>query len=98
VTSPKGYIYAEISVSNAVTYEEWRARVVESLNAAGGRFIIRRGDPLVLKGTTPVPLAMMIEFESRKRAQEWWRSAQGLMAFLGDAARIHVVPLSGVSD
>jgi uncharacterized protein (DUF1330 family) len=48
VTSPKGYIYAEISVSNAVTYEEWRARVVESLNAVGGRFIIRRGDPLVL--------------------------------------------------
>jgi uncharacterized protein (DUF1330 family) len=49
---PKGYIYAEVAVFDALRYEHWRYRVVESIAKAGGRFIVRRGDPRCLRGTT----------------------------------------------
>ena len=93
---PKGYLHAEITVLDALRYEEWRYRAVESLAAAGARFIVRRGDPKVLEGNKQMPLVFIVEFESRERAEKWWRSEHALIAFLGTAARLDV-PLEPVA-
>ena len=97
---PKGYIYAEIAVFDALRYEQWRHRAVESLAAAGARFIIRRGDPEVLVGDKKQmpPLVFLIEFESRERAREWHRSEDRQLTYLGSAAKLEVVLLTGEEE
>jgi uncharacterized protein (DUF1330 family) len=94
----KGYIYAEVAVLDALRYEGWRYRAVESIAAAGARFIVRRGNPEVLAGNKQVPLVFIIEFESRERAHEWWRAEHALMTYLGTAAELNVVLLTGEED
>jgi uncharacterized protein (DUF1330 family) len=96
---PKGYIYAEVAVFDAPRYEHWRYRVVESIAKAGGRFIVRRGDSQVLAGyNKQMPLVFIVEFESRERAHEWYRSELPLMDYLGTAARLDVVLLTGEGE
>ena len=95
---PKGYIHAEITVFDALRYEQWRYRAVESIAAAGARFIVRRGDPKVLVGQKQVTLVFIIEFESRERAEEWHRSVERLTTNLGTAAKLDVMLLTGEEE
>jgi uncharacterized protein (DUF1330 family) len=95
---PKGYIYAEVTVFDALRYEGWRYRAVESIAAAGARFIVRRGNPEVLAGDRQVPLVFILEFESREQAHQWWRAEHALMNYLGTAAQLDVMLLTGEED
>jgi uncharacterized protein (DUF1330 family) len=72
----KGYIYAEVEITDPAVYEKYRPLAAASTKAFGGRHIVLQGDPKVLEGDRDVRRVLLIEFESRERAMEWYNSEQ----------------------
>jgi uncharacterized protein (DUF1330 family) len=97
---PKGYIYAEVEITDPVEYEKYRPLAAASIEAFGGRYIVRRGDPDVLEGGREVKLVVILEFSTRERAIEWYSSAQYQEArgIRLRGANTHVVLLGGYED
>jgi uncharacterized protein (DUF1330 family) len=49
--------------------------VVATVEAFGGRFLVRGGDLLLVEGDAPNGRSVVLEFESPERAMEWYNSA-----------------------
>ena len=47
---PKGYIYAELEVTDPALFETYRPLAAASIEEFGGRYVVRGGDPKVLEG------------------------------------------------
>ena len=45
---PKGYIYAELEVTDPALFETYRPLAAASIAMFGGRYAVRGGDPKVL--------------------------------------------------
>jgi hypothetical protein len=50
---PKGYIYAELEVTDPALFETYRPLAAASIAEFGGRYAVRGGDPKVLEGDGP---------------------------------------------
>lgn len=72
----KGYIYAELEVTDPALFETYRPLAAASIAAFGGRYAVRGGDPKVLEGTGPAPRSVLLEFDSPERTMEWYNSPQ----------------------
>jgi uncharacterized protein (DUF1330 family) len=97
---PKGYICAEVEVTDPIEYEKYRPLAAASIEAFGGRYVVRRGDPDVLEGGRNVKSVVVLEFSTRERAIEWYSSAQYQEAkgIRLRGANTHVVLLSGYEE
>lgn len=97
---PKGYLYAEVEITDPVEYEKYRPLAAASIKAFGGRYVVRRGDPKVLEGGRDIKIAVVLEFPSRERAMEWYSSDQyqQAKAFRLRGANTHAVLLSGYEE
>jgi uncharacterized protein (DUF1330 family) len=73
---PKGYVIAELEVTDPALYETYRPMAAAAIAAFGGRYLVRGGDPEVLEGDDPARRSVILEFESRERAVEWYNSPQ----------------------
>lgn len=73
---PKGYIAAEVIVEDWNGYDQYRAQVLQTVQAYGGRFLVRGGDPKLVEGDEPLGRAVILEFESPERAMEWYDSPE----------------------
>jgi uncharacterized protein (DUF1330 family) len=74
---PKGYIVAEITVHTpGAEWDEYRGKVLATLQAFGGRFLTRGGGdhPEVLEGDGPAGRIVILEFDSQERARDWYNS------------------------
>jgi uncharacterized protein (DUF1330 family) len=56
------------------TFAEYRAQVMATLAAFGGRFLVRGGAFTVLEGDMPYDRIAMLEFPSRTAAEDWYAS------------------------
>jgi uncharacterized protein (DUF1330 family) len=72
---PKGYLYADIVVTDPEEYEKYRQLVPDTIAAYGGRYLVRGGSPEVLEGEKRNIRSVILEFESRERLLEWYHSA-----------------------
>lgn len=73
---PKAYILGQIDVTDHELYVgSYVPRVRASIAAFGGRFIVRGGAPMALEGDTAGRI-VVIEFDSRERALDWYNSAE----------------------
>jgi uncharacterized protein (DUF1330 family) len=71
----KGYIFAEVTIHSAnAEWNEYSSKVQATLDAYGGVFLIRGGAQNVLEGTTDGGTIVVLEFESPRRAEEWYAS------------------------
>lgn len=74
---PKGYIIAELTVTSpGPEFDEYREKVQGTVEAFGGRFLVRTADPKLLEGADPAGRAVIIEFDSPDRAMAWYHSAE----------------------
>jgi len=72
---PKDYVIAELTVTNpGAEFQEYRDKVVATVEAFGGRFLVRGGDPSLLEGDPPHGRAVILEFDSPEQAQAWYDS------------------------
>ena len=55
-------------------FEEYRRQVMPTIEAYGGRFLVRGGKFNALEGEMPFERIAVLEFPSRKSAEDWYNS------------------------
>jgi len=68
------YVVVEIDVKDAERYADYKTMVPASLEAYGGRFLVRGGTVESLEGTWEPSRFVILEFDSMERAKRWWDS------------------------
>jgi uncharacterized protein (DUF1330 family) len=76
VLMPKGYVLAEVEVTDPATFEAYRAQVPATIAAYGGRFLVRGGETVRLEGDHPAKRFVILEFDSPEQASAWYHSEQ----------------------
>jgi uncharacterized protein (DUF1330 family) len=70
------YVITEIDVHDTVRYEDYKKISTASVQAFGGRFVVRGGKVETLEGTWSPKRFVVVEFPTVERAKEWWSSAE----------------------
>ena len=70
----RGYILAEIEVTNPEGYKDYTTMVPPTIEKYGGRFLVRGGATEPLEGEWPQRRRVLIEFPSVEAARQWWDS------------------------
>ncbi len=93
----KGYIYAEVEVTDPELYAGYQPKAAAAIAAFGGRYLVRGGDPQVVEGDRPPKRAVILEFDSPERAREFYHSPQyqEALAIRQKASTAHLVMLNG---
>lgn len=71
---PKGYVIAQINVTDPDTYSRYVEKVLPTLQPFGGVFIVRGGQAQSYEGEPPGNRHVVIEFPSHKAANDWYHS------------------------
>jgi uncharacterized protein (DUF1330 family) len=72
----KAFIVAAETIKDQSMFSEYRKAVPATLEAFGGKFIVRGGNLKLLEGDWPDPRLVIIEFPSREAAEGWYRSPE----------------------
>lgn len=67
--TPKGYVIAEINVTDIEGYREYVAVAAPIIEKYGGTFLARAGQTIHVEGQPPAERVMIIEFESLEQAK-----------------------------
>lgn len=70
------YVIVDVSINDSEGYEEYRRQSAATVEAYGGRFLVRGGAVTTLEGAWHPRRLVVLEFESAARAQEWWSSPE----------------------
>lgn len=70
------YVIANIRVTDPDGYEEYKKLSGPTLEAHGGRFLVRGGETSVLEGNWTAGRSIVLEFPDADRARAWWNSAE----------------------
>jgi uncharacterized protein (DUF1330 family) len=65
------YVIVEIEVTDPVGYEDYKKLASDSVQAKGGKYIVRGGKTEVLEGEWQPKRIVILEFPSMDRAKEW---------------------------
>jgi uncharacterized protein (DUF1330 family) len=75
MTTPKGYSYVEIEVTDPEGYRaNYMTRSTPAVAKFGGRFVVRGGDVTVKNGDLTGRRVVLVEFDSYERALEFYES------------------------
>ncbi len=72
----KGYILAEIEITDPETYQQYMPLAAVAIAAFGGRYLVRGGDVQPLEGEYVPRRTVLLEFDSPERAREFFFSPQ----------------------
>lgn len=70
------YIVVSVEITDPIRYEDYRKTVLPTIEAYGGRFLVRGGKMEVLEGSRPQRRIVIVEFPSSERARAWWHSPE----------------------
>jgi uncharacterized protein (DUF1330 family) len=71
-----GYLIANIDVTDAAGFDEYRKKVSPLIAQHGGRYLVRGGDPKALEGNLPVKRLVVVEFPTLAAAQRFYDSPE----------------------
>ena len=91
------YLVGNITVTDPVAYEEYRARVPAVIAAHGGRYVVRGGAMEVLEGDWPNPRTVILEFPDMRRLKAFYESADyaPLLAIRKRSAVSNIIAVEG---
>jgi uncharacterized protein (DUF1330 family) len=69
-----GYVIVEIDVTDPEGYEEYRRLAAPTVEAYGGRYLVRGGKTETLEGDWQPKRIVVLQFDSVAQAKEWWHS------------------------
>ena len=72
----KGYVLAEVDVTDPALFEEYRPLAAAAIAAHGGRYLIRGGKVTALEGAAPDRRTVLAEFASPAAALAWYHSPE----------------------
>jgi uncharacterized protein (DUF1330 family) len=92
------YVIAQIEVIEPAEFEAYRLQVPATIEAYGGRYIVRGGESETLEGTWNPKRVVILEFPDRARAKAWWSSEtySPVKAIRERAARTELIAIDGV--
>jgi uncharacterized protein (DUF1330 family) len=95
----RAYTIVQVEVHDQRSYDLYRKDVLETIEAYGGRFLVRGGTMTVLEGSWPYPRTVIIEFPSRKDAEGWYRSPayQKILPLRLKAAKANFIIIDGAA-
>ena len=70
----RGYIIAEIEITNPEGYKGYSAMVPATIEKFGGKFLVRGGANHVLEGDWPQRRRVILEFPTVEAARGWYDS------------------------
>jgi len=70
------YIIVEVKIHNQEEYEEYKRLTPGSVDAYGGRFVVRGGMTESLEGDWNPERIVVLEFPTIERAKEWYHSKE----------------------
>jgi uncharacterized protein (DUF1330 family) len=74
----KAFIIFQAEIFDAEQYETYRTAAAPNIASAGGRYLVRGGNPEVLEGDPSNVRTVILEFASREAATDWFRSDEYL--------------------
>lgn len=94
----KGYVVAEIDVTDPALFESYKAKSAAAVARAGGRFLVRGGAVESIEGAAPHGRIVVAEFPSAAAASAFLRSPDyaEAAAIRHRAARSRVYVVEGV--
>jgi uncharacterized protein (DUF1330 family) len=92
------YVIVEVDVTDPEQYARYREAVPASLEANGGRFLIRGGETVTLEGDWDPKRVVVVEFDDLEAAKRWYDSPEYLKArdIRAGAATMRMVAVAGV--
>ena len=95
----KAYCIVYEIIDDPKTFEEYRSQVMPTIEAYGGKFLVRGGTFTALEGEMPFQRIAMLEFPSRKAAEDWYHSPeyQGILPFRLKSSRCQFILADGVA-
>ena len=92
------YVIAEVDVTDAAAYEDYRKQVPAVVTKYGGKFVVRGGKVETLEGSWSPKRIVVLEFPSVEQAQKWYRSSEyaPLIALRQRASRGKLIVVEGV--
>lgn len=72
----KGYVFGHMKVTDPAVYETYRAGVLDTIKAHGGRFLVRGAPPEPREGGTAWNRVVILEFPSLAAARGWYDSPE----------------------
>jgi uncharacterized protein (DUF1330 family) len=66
------YIIAEVEVTDAAGFEEYRKLVPPTIEKYGGRYVVRGGVTKTLEGGWAPKRLVVLEFPNAEQAQRWY--------------------------
>jgi uncharacterized protein (DUF1330 family) len=73
--TPPGYAIVEVNVTDKEGYtNEFVPLIAKEIQAGGGKYIVRGGNPVTLQGTAPALRVVVLQFDSVEKALAWWNS------------------------
>jgi uncharacterized protein (DUF1330 family) len=98
--APKGYVVAEITVTDTEAYKQYAAAVPPIAAKFGGRYLVRGGQTVAVEGEPPAGRIVVIEFDSLAAARSFEQSAeyQAVAPLRRQAARSRLFLVEGVTQ
>jgi uncharacterized protein (DUF1330 family) len=95
----RAYVIVQVEVLDQRPYDAYRKDVLPTIEAFGGRFLVRGGTMTKLEGDWPYSRAVVIEFPSRADAEGWYRSPayQKLLPLRLKASRGNLIIVDGAA-
>jgi uncharacterized protein (DUF1330 family) len=96
----KGYVIAEITVTDPEAYKQYAATVPPIAAKFGGKYLVRGGQTVVVEGEPPSGRIVVIEFDSLAAARSFEDSPeyQAVAPLRRKAARSRVFLVEGVTQ
>ena len=70
------YVIARIKVNDPDDYMTYAAQTVALAEKAGGRFLVKGGDYVMLEQDDPGVRLVVVEFDTRQQALDWYNSTE----------------------
>ncbi len=94
------YIVIEIEVTDADAYAEYVARVPETVEKYGGKYLVRGGAVVTLQGDWKPERVIVLEFPSAEQASTWAFSPEysAVSPIREKAAKTRAIGVQGVDS
>ena len=92
------YVIADIEVTDAAGFEEYRQKVPATIAAHGGRYLARGGEMEVLEGSWSPKRCVLLEFPDMAAFRTWWSSPEyaPLRELRERSTKSHLIVTQGV--
>ncbi len=93
------YVIADVDITDAQRYADYAAQVPATVEAYGGRFLVRGGATKTIEGNWRPKRLVIIEFPSTDAAQRWYDSTEyrAILGIRHEASTAQMILADGVA-